>query len=121
MAILLDGSGEGILFRRVMGLVLCPDADEDLSADLDGGRDRVGQRVAVGGSVEADGGEISGKALEGLERRLPVGGGLARAVGVVGADVEALPVGVCAGGEGEEGGGDVEAHCLEGVSSSCWC
>lgn len=110
-AVCVDGGLEGLLLGIVVGGVLGPDADEELSAGGDGGWDGIGEGVAVRGGVDTDGGEVAGKILEELEGTLPLslGGqldtemvwkreksthlGLARSVWVLGRDVETLPVG----------------------------
>ena len=60
-AVLLDCLEEGLFFRGVVRGVFGPDADEERGGGGDGGGDGVGQRVAVGGGVEAGGVEGAGE------------------------------------------------------------
>lgn len=93
LAMLLDSSHEGLFLRIEMGVIFGPEANENGGACGEGCRDGVGERVAVRGGVEAGTGEVAGERGHGGEVGLPVGLGFAGAVGVVGANVEAFPVG----------------------------
>lgn len=107
-----DGVEQGLLLRVEVVVVLGPDADEDLHAGVLRGGHGVGESVAVRAGVQANGSDVLGEALQLVEGLGPLGGGLAGSVGVVGADVEALPV--CRG-EGKRSceGSDCgcETHC----------
>lgn len=91
-----------------------PDADEEFGVGGEGGGDGVGEGVAVGTGVEAHAAEVAREGLLRLEGFGPVGLGFAGAVEVVGADVEAFPVGGGAGDGGGEGECEGEEFHFEG-------
>ena len=114
VAVGVDGRLQRVLLRRVVRGVLGPHADEDLGARRERGGHGVLQRVAVRGGVQADGSDVLGQAFELVEGGLPIGLRFARAVLVVGSDVEAGPVGARGGQGGREGGeGGGKAHTEE--------
>ena len=98
-AVCLYGGLQRGLLGIIVVCILRPDADEQLGARIQSGRDGIGERAAVRRREEAGAGEVTRQRLHGAEGVFPVLLGFAGAVGVVGADVEALPVGGCRRGE----------------------
>jgi hypothetical protein len=87
-----DGVEQGLLLGFEVVDIFGPDTDEDLGAGVEGGGHGVGESVAIRARIEADGCNVLGKALQLVECRGPLGGGLAGSIRVVGGDVETLPV-----------------------------
>ena len=100
VAVLPDGSQQGLLLGLVVSPVLGPYTDEELGAGRQGSGDGGAERVAVGAGVEPGGGEVPGQRGHDLEVFGVVGGGFAGARREVGGDVDAFPVGVAGGEKG---------------------
>ena len=80
----VDRSLQCILLCGIVGAIFRPDANQDLSARLDGSGNGICQSVAIARCVQTDGCEVAREALQLVEGSLPVGLGLAGAILVVG-------------------------------------
>jgi len=93
LAMSRDGIQQSLLLSLEVVHILGPDTHEDLGAGVESGGHGIGESVAIGAGVEADRCDVLGEALQLVECRGPLGGGLAGSIGVVGSNIESLPVG----------------------------
>ena len=87
-----DGVEQSLLLSLEVVDIFGPDTDEDLGAGVEGGGNGIGEGVAVRTGVEADGCDVLRETLQLVECCGPLGGGLAGSIGVVGSNIESLPV-----------------------------